>query len=102
MTNENFNKKLAKAFKDEGECLGRTWEFSDDLKAEIGKTGIVDNVYEMLQNEHIRIYTHAMDNRDMIFYVLQGMLDRGEVGLQFTEKAQEKDIQYLKRLVEDV
>lgn len=102
MTNEDFNKKLAKTFKDEDECLGRTWEFSDYLRAEIGKTGIVDNVYEMLQNEHIRIYTHAMDNREMIFYVLQGMLDRGEVGLQFTEKAQEKDIQYLKRLVEDV
>lgn len=100
MTNEQFNEKLAKIFKDEDECLGRTWEFSDDLRAEIGKTGLVDNVHEMLKEEHIRVYSHGgIDSRGLVFYVLQGMLERGEIGLQFTNKAKQKDIEYLNSLV---
>ena len=99
MEKNNLNKKISECISEKMNYSGISLEFSTKLIEEIKRDAFIENIEEYIKDEDLRTYIHCtyMDN-DMILYVLQRMLINGEAEVVFTDKANDKDINYIKKL----
>lgn len=99
MEKNNLNKKISECISEKMNYSGISLEFSTKLIEEIKRDAFIENIEEYIKDEDLRTYIHCtyMDN-DMILYVLQRMLMNGEAEVVFTDKANDKDINYIKKL----
>ena len=99
MEKNNLSKKISECISDKMNYSGISLEFSKKLIEEIKEDGFLQNIEDYIKEEELRTYIHCtyMDN-DMILYVLQHMLNDGGAEVIFTNKAKEKDINYIKKL----
>lgn len=99
MKDKILNEKFSESIEDKLYHKGISMEFSEKLIKEIQTDGFIKNISEYIEKEDLRTYIDIkyMD-KDLILYVLQGMLKNDEAKIVFTEKAKEKDINYLKKL----
>lgn len=99
MIDKILNDKFSESIEDKLDYKGMSMEFSENLIKEIQTDGFIGNISEYIEKEDLRTYIdYKYMDKHMILYVLQGMLKNGEAKIVFTEKAKEKDINYLKKL----
>ena len=95
----DLNKALAKSIKEASSYEGLSLEFSKSSIEEIQKYGMIHNISEYIEKDELRTYIHCTKaDGNTFLYVIQKMLEDGEVELKFTEKASEKSINYLNKL----
>lgn len=99
MEKNNLNKKISECISEKMNYSGISLEFSTKLIEEIKRDAFIENIEEYIKEDDLRTYIHCtyMDN-DMILYVLQRMLMDGEAEVVFTDKATDKNINYIKKL----
>lgn len=99
MEKNNLNKKISECISEKMNYSGISLEFSTKLIEEIKRDAFIENIEEYIKEDDLRTYIHCtyMDN-NMILYVLQRMLMDGEAEVVFTDKATDKDINYIKKL----
>lgn len=99
MKKNNLNKKISECISEKMNYSGISLEFSKKLIEEIKEDGFISDIDEYIEKDELRTYIHCtyFDN-DMILYVLQRMLMNEEAEIVFTDKAKDKDIDYIKKL----
>ena len=77
-------------------------EFSDNIIKKLNEDSYIASIEEEMKSEDILAYIHCKNmDRYMLLHTIQEMIDSGAVKILFTEKANPKDINYLKKLCTD-
>lgn len=98
----NLNYEISEAIKEAHSYSGIAMEFSSNIIKELNEDSYIHSIKEQIESDYIRTYIHGQNmDRYMILHVVQQMLDSGAIKILFTEKADKKDINYLKKLCKD-
>lgn len=100
---EEMDNKIIEAFlrsiTETENLTGRDIEFASDFKEKL-KDDFVLEADTLLKNDDIRLYIRDeyLDNL-LLLTTIKTMIFNGEITINFTDKAEQKNIDYIKKLV---
>lgn len=101
MEKKDLNKKISECISDNINYNGVSLEFSKHLIDIINSYGFIHNIDDYIQADDLHTYINGtyLDNHTLLS-VLQNMLMNGEAEVIFTDKATDKNVNYIKKLAQ--
>lgn len=86
---------------------GRSFEFSNDIIQKLNKDNFLNDISKYISEDFddkdINVSINSIEHeRYMVLYVIMNMIKDGEIELNLTDKADNKNINYINKLIESL
>ena len=100
-------KTFLQAYEELDNLKGRSFEFSNDIIQKLNKDNFLNDISKYISrnedNKDINVYIHSIEyERYILLDVIMNMIKDGEIELTLTNKADNKHINYINKLIESL
>ena len=100
-------KTFLQAYEELDNLKGRSFEFSNDIIQKLNNDNFLNDISEYISEDFddkdINICIHPVEyEKYMVLYVIMNMIKDGEIELTLTDKADNKHINYINKLIESL
>lgn len=105
--NNKIIKTFLQAYEELGNLKGRSFEFSNDIIQKLNKDNFLNDISKYISEDFddkdINVSINPIEHeRYMVLYVIMNMIKYGEIELTLTDKADNKNINYINKLIESL
>lgn len=100
-------KIFLQAYEELDNLKGRSFEFSDDIIQKLNKDNFLNDISKYIDrnkdNKDINVYIHSIEYEKYILLdVIMNMIKDKEIELTLTDKATDKNINYINKLIKSI